>query len=374
MNFDEYKTPGQLLKDLLKDKSWTQQILATVLEIDRTYISKIIRGVKSVDADTALLFEEVFNVDAQIFINLQSSYDLAQAKIKFRENPTRATRAKMLSELPVPEMIKRGWINPSDISDMESVENQLSLFFNVEDMSQVVSIDHAAKKSNPNEKTSVLQEAWLTRVAKLASEILTPKYKDSNISPLITELKKLRFSVEEIRKVPKLVAQAGVKMLIVEALPTSKIDGACFWLNDDEPVIVLSLRFDRIDNFWFVLIHELEHVKNGDGKINPMLDVDMDQQGSNINLQEKIANEAAAEFCVNQKIMGKFIKSKDPIYSRRDVLALAKIQNTHAGLIVGQIHKKTGNYQLLREYLVSVKKHLLPYVTSDGWGDIAPLD
>ncbi|MFX8692489.1 hypothetical protein ABTM44_18400, partial [Acinetobacter baumannii] len=75
----------------------------------------------------------------------------------------------------------------------------------------------------------------------------------------------MREAPEETRNVPRLLQEAGVRFVIVEGLPGSKIDGVCFWLDDKSPVIGMSLRFDRIDNFWFVLRHECAHVLHGHG-------------------------------------------------------------------------------------------------------------
>jgi len=90
------------------------------------------------------------------------------------------------------------------------------------------------------------------------------------------KLKTLLISPEGARKVPRIMMEAGVRFVIVEALPSSKIDGVCFWLNDRHPVIGMSLRFDRIDNFWFVLRHEIEHVLREDGRSRTMLDAELE--------------------------------------------------------------------------------------------------
>ena len=68
--------------------------------------------------------------------------------------------------------------------------------------------------------------------------------------------------------------ECGVRYIIVEGLPGGKIDGVCFWLDPRSPVIGMSLRFDRIDNFWLVLRHEIEHVLCGHGKSEPIIDVE----------------------------------------------------------------------------------------------------
>jgi HTH-type transcriptional regulator/antitoxin HigA len=66
---------------------------------------------------------------------------------------------------------------------------------------------------------------------------------------------------------------------MVEALPGSKIDGVCFWLNEVSPVVAVSSRFDRIDNFWFVLRNELEHVDRRHGLSAVMLDTELKATG-----------------------------------------------------------------------------------------------
>jgi HTH-type transcriptional regulator/antitoxin HigA len=64
----------------------------------------------------------------------------------------------------------------------------------------------------------------------------------------------------------------------------------------------MSLRFDRIDNFWFVLRHELEHVLQEDCKDNFVIDVDMDKQDEDaLPSYEKHANQASLNWCIDSK-------------------------------------------------------------------------
>ena len=64
---------------------------------------------------------------------------------------------------------------------------------------------------------------------------------------------------------PKILAECGIRYVVVEKLPRARIDGACFWI-DGAPVIGMALQRDMIDNFWFVLRHEIEHVLQRDGQ------------------------------------------------------------------------------------------------------------
>lgn len=82
-------------------------------------------------------------------------------------------------------------------------------------------------------------------------------------------------SIAEIRKIPRVLADMGVRLVVVEALPQTRIDGACLWLDKVSPVVALSLRYDRVDAFWFTLLHELNHVASGDGVRSTVLDIDL---------------------------------------------------------------------------------------------------
>ena len=64
----------------------------------------------------------------------------------------------------------------------------------------------------------------------------------------------------------RILMECGIRFILVEKLPNADIDGVCFWLDEHSPVIGMTTRRDKIDNFWFVLRHECEHVLRGDGR------------------------------------------------------------------------------------------------------------
>ena len=58
-------------------------------------------------------------------------------------------------------------------------------------------------------------------------------------------------------KARELLASKGVTLIIERHLPGTYLDGAAMLAENGNPVIGLTLRHDRLDNFWFVLFHEL---------------------------------------------------------------------------------------------------------------------
>lgn len=372
-----FKTPGQLIEALLKERGWSKRTLSVVLEIDESKITRLTSDRQPVSADLAVLLEEVFGVDASVFLGLQASYELAKARISATSDPKRATRAAIHKGLPISDMIKRGWIEAKDVRDA-AVEPELIRFFGTNRLEDVEILPHAAKRTEVSEDASPAQLAWLYRVKSIAKEMIIPSYTPQSGASAISKLKSLLLSADEVRKVPRILAEAGIRFVVVETLPGAKIDGVCFWLNDHAPVIGMTIRFDRIDNFWFVLRHELEHVLQGHGKNRVMLDSELEGEkagiSESISDEERIANQAAAEFCVSKKMLDAFIARKSPFFHERDVLAFAKILKVHPGLVAGQIRHRTGKYNLFQSHLVKIRQSILQNAASDGWGDTYPVE
>ncbi len=374
----DFRTPGQLIESLLEEKGWSKRTLAIVIGKPEAALNKIIAGKQSLDAETALLMEEVFGIEAERFLSLQRDYDLAMARALARPDPRRANRAYIFGGLPVGEMSKRGWLGSVNIRDVKQVEGALAGFFGARSADDIEFLPHAARKTMVNTETTPAQLAWLYRVQSMAAEMVVPSYSAEKLEQALTDLRPLRVSTENVRLVPRILERAGIRFVVVETLPTAKIDGVCFWLNEHSPVIGMSLRHDRNDNFWFVLRHELEHVRLGHGKGGEIvLDAELDGEragsGPDVPEEERLANAAGAEFCVPQAQMKAFVDRKAPLFSERDMVGFARSIGVHPGLVAGQLQHLTGRYERFRQHLEKVRVYLMPVTYVDGWGNVAPV-
>ena len=361
--------PGFFIKEEMEERGWSQRDLAFILGCAEQAINPILTGKRGISSEMAKALGEAFDVPAEFFANLQQAYDLAQAR---PPDASVALRRNMQSKFPVREMIIRGWIEQSDALMLET---QLARFFDVSNPNEIPYMAHAAKKSR-YEEIPAAQLAWLFRVRQIAKSISVPKYSEKFLRSALNELQGLLYAPEEARHVPRIMMDCGVRFILVEKLPQADIDGVCFWLDEYSPVIGMSTRRDKIDNFWFVLRHEIEHVLQLHGRDSEMIDVDLQGDNSGTgNLmpeEERIANSAAANFCVPSEKLDSFMIRKHPFYYEKDVLAFSRIVGRHPGLVIGQMQFRLNRYDYLARYLAKIRKFVLPGSIADGWGQVIP--
>jgi HTH-type transcriptional regulator / antitoxin HigA len=372
-----FRTPGQLILSLLDERGWSKRTLAVVLGVSEATVTRITSDKQPVDARLSIMLEELFNVPADRFLSLQKELDLAQARLVMQPDADRATRALLYGDLPVGEMINRGWLNAESMRDTAQVERELMRFFGVNRLGDIEILPHAAKKTVINSNPTPAQLAWLYRVKAMAADMPASAYSHERLKACLVKLKELMVAPEEARRASRLLLEAGVRFVIVETLSLAKIDGACFWIAEQAPVIGLSLRYDRIDNFWFVLRHEIEHVLQGHGKIGAVLDTELEGEragtGASIDKKERIANWAASDFCVPRTQMDAFIARKEPLFSERDLRGFARILRVHPGIVAGQLQHRTGRYQIFRSHLAKIRASVTSSAMVDGWGTVSPI-
>ena len=363
--------PGEYLKDELEARGWTQEELASIIGRPTGLINQIVLGKRGISPETAREIGAALGTSAMYWMNLEAAYRLWQAG----PAPSRISHTgRIRSKFPVREMIKRGWIKDSE--NPKVLEKQVFDFFGIESEDEEPRLAHAAKRSGYPESIGAVQRAWLFRVKRIAEAMSVRPHSERALRDALLTLRALRGSVEEIRRVPTILAECGVRLIIVEPMPGSKIDGVTFWLDEkaSSPVIGLSLRLDRIDNFWFVLAHEIEHVLNKHGRTQAIVDTDMfDPEAPDASEEEKIANTAAAEFCVPRIDFADFVLRNRPLFSDEKVTGFARRIQVHPGLVVGQLQRLLRDYRLFRKHLVSVRQIIAPMAMTDGYGQVLPL-
>jgi HTH-type transcriptional regulator/antitoxin HigA len=234
--------PGTFIREELEARGWSQRDLAFVMDCPEQAVNMIISGKRGISPEMANLLGDAFDVSPDFFANLQKAYDMAHAR---KAEPGVARRGRIQAHYPLREMMKRGWL--VETSDPAMLEGQLMNFFRVSRPDEIPHMRHAAKKTN-YEEVPAPQLAWLFRVKQIAEAQQVSRYSEKALRASLDRLHTFLVEPEEARHVPRLLAECGVRFILVEGLPQSKIDGVCFWMKGT-PVIAMSLRYDRIDNF-----------------------------------------------------------------------------------------------------------------------------
>lgn len=361
-------TPGEYIREELAERGWTQMDLAEILGRPPQVVNEIVAGKRSITPETARGLGDAFGTSAQLWMNLEASYQLSRVSAK---DDTVSRRALLYGLAPIKEMQRRGWIETT--SNAEILETQVLSFFEIATLDQPIRFDHAARKSTDGSLTQA-QLAWLYRARQLARALkVESRFSASSLNSALTQLSKLKRDPEEVRHIPRVLSAAGIRFLIVEPLPHTKIDGVCFWLDADSPVIALSVRYDRIDWFWHTLMHEMAHVKNKDGMDSTTLDTDLvgvdAQPFEDKGDTEKAADLFAVNFLVSQAKLDRFIARVHPLYSKLKISAFANSNEVHPGIVVGQLqHRKKIAYAHSRDLLVKVRNIIIACALTDGWG------
>jgi HTH-type transcriptional regulator/antitoxin HigA len=360
--------PGEFLSDELEARGWTQAEFAEIIRRPTKLVNEIVAGKRAITPETAHEFSAALGTSAQFWLNLETAYQLwksqpsANVKVIGRE-------AALRQKYPVRELIKRGWVIQSESIDV--LEQQVFAFYGVANINEEPRLLHAARR-NYEQEVSPLQWAWLFRVKNLANALKVPAYSAAKLRAALSSLETLMTEPEEVRHVPKMLADCGIRLVIVEPIPGSKIDGACFWINDGAaPVIGLTLKGDFIDRFWFNLRHEIEHVLREDGKQE--VRIDGFESMDNEDVAEKAANEAAADFCVPTKAMDDFILRHDPMFSTTSFIGFSRLMKRHPGIVAGQLQHKINRPELFKKFQVRIRELLVQTALTDGYGRHAPI-
>lgn len=366
--------PGEVIKEELEARGWTQRDLADIMGVQPSVVSALVKGTKPISLDLARNLAAALGPSAQYWINMDTAYRL---NLPAEKHDATSARSKLFELAPVNEMIKRGWIESS--TDVDVLRTRVYAFFKKETPEEIEAdlFQFAARQGKEYEaKLTGSQRAWLRRVKTLGRAVQVAKFTKDSVGIALQRLRPLMASPEEVRHIPRIMAECGIRFLIVEHLQQTRIDGVCLWLSKTEPVIALSMRYDRLDYFWFTLLHELGHVANGDG-LTVVLAPDCDLVGDQATKTsekpeiEQKADRFASERLIPPADMDSFIARVKPLFSKVKIQGFALRLGVHPAIVIGQLqHRGAIHWSHSREFLVKVRDAVTASATTDGWGHI----
>lgn len=363
--------PGKMLQTFMKEKGWNQDELATITGYSRQTINELATGKNGVTKpEMALALAAAFGNEAMDWLRWDAAYRLSLA---VHDAMPIQTTARLFEVAPIRDMQKRGWIR--ETKKVDELEEELKSFFSTGSLDESPEFPVSMRKACRFTGLTPSDRAWCFRTRQLASALLTAPYNPTDLPEIGRKLRQLAAFHKEARNVPTLLESFGIRFVVVEPLPGSKIDGAAFWLSDSEPVIAISGRIDRIDNFWFTLMHELAHIKHEDAL---SVDSELLDHSDGVLVEEESerrSNEYANESLLPSDEITSFVRRVAPLYSKARIVQLAHRLKVHPGIIVGRLqHIGEIGYSAHRDFLMRIREIVTETALTDGWGrTIAPV-
>jgi len=191
--------------------------------------------------------------------------------------------------------------------------------------------DAAARRHNGTDPITPVQRGWLACARKKAREVVVDcKFDRADLERLASTLTGRVLEPSNIRALPALFADVGVRLVHVPAFSGSRLDGASFLLDGDpcRPVIALSGRGKRLDKVLFTLLHEAAHVTQGHLEAVEFL---IDEDGRDNGDLEAQADETAARWCLP------LVSTPPAVIDRSWIDAEAHRQGVHPIIVVGRL-------------------------------------
>jgi|SRR5262249_13284170 len=247
------------------------------------------------------------------------------------------------SRLPFKEMIRRKWL---EVSPGQSAVDATRDFFITMAGPQFATALHRKKVRSENVPNEFALLAWQARILGLARSLSeTRRVKSFELNDTwLSELVRLTRLTDGPRRAPELLAERGIVLVIERHLPETYLDGAAMLSGFGQPVIGLTLRYDRLDNFWFVLFHELGHVFLHLFD-NLKFDFFDEEDGSKADHIEQEADDFALNTLIPPEVwdqcLSRFALTEEAV--RIDAANLG----IDASIIAGRIRKERNNYTIL---------------------------
>jgi HTH-type transcriptional regulator/antitoxin HigA len=347
-------TPGRVIKKELEARGWTQVDLARILGRPEQTVSEIVQGRKQITPETALGLAQAFGTSAEMWLGLEARFRLAEARRGAPDDQVRR-RSALYSVLPLREIVKRGWI--ADAEDTEQLEEEVKTFLGVSALESIPALKLAARRTATKAPDERAVLAWRRRVELLAARQQVAGFDRLRLEEGIDDVLRLSEREEDVAQVPGALAGLGVRFVIVPHLAGTYMDGAVL-AAEGEPVVALTLRYDRLDNFWFTLVHELEHLLQGHGGSRLECLDDPPERDS----EEARADQGAAERLVPEAALQEFVSRISPYFSRSSIEAFASI-GRHPSIVLGRLHHD-GHVKRshLRRTIPPVRRLLEPWI------------
>lgn len=319
-------TPLEAIKFRMEQAGLTRRNLIPVLGT-KSRVSEILNGKRQLSVDQIRALNRHFAIPAESLIGNSKHERVAP------QSTMSAAAVKKLKSLRV----------------MKPREDIPGFLARAEEIAPAVAMLRKTRTDRTNAKTDIAAlEAWCAAVLiKAEKEILPGSQAGKPLGKRVArKLAQLSVYKDGPLRAVDYLKSVGVLVITMDHLPGTFLDGAAICRGDRTPVIALTLRHDRIDNFWFTLLHEFAHVSL---HLNPMTQVIIDDlEVSSSDGMEKEADEFARDALVPKKLWRE--RATDDL-SPEELGEIAEKARVHPAVVAGRWRWENSDFRRFSKIL-----------------------
>lgn len=260
---------------------------------------------------------------------------------------------------PAAEMVKRGWFEDFKGTWREAKEHMERMVRTMVPECYLTDLQPAMLRQKVRTGSQVdgyALLAWQLRAHALCEREELPEYEAETVNEdFMRDVTRMSSLPLGPKRVKEYLNQYGIHLVLEPHLQGTHLDGAAMW-HGGRPVVGLTLRHDRLDNFWFTLQHELAHLalhlktERGDVFLDDLECRDGDEM-------EQEADGLASDSLIPAEEWEGWFRGEAP--DREEVKAFARSLRVHPAIVAGRIRKELNDYRVLPGFVRGSVREML---------------
>lgn len=339
-------SPGTIIQKSMEYMGWNQTDLSQITGLSGKTISLLVQNKQNISPEVAVLLGNAFGKSPEFWLNLSAKWQIAKEENKSSKEELTKAKAQMYKYMPVNEMKNKGWFL-NDVGTLNGIENEYERLFGTKEFPEEYyeneKMEFAARQTRSDmELTQYYRTTWFSFAKLNAKNIESQskngsKYDEQTLKEIAENLYEYTTQLDGIEKlISDLKNIAGVQFFVLSHLSKTYLDGAAF-LQGDRPFIVYTGRYDREDNFWFVIAHEIAHILHHyDFLEKPFLDNMDDKEAIKKNEREAEADKYANIYLNKQSVL-KFASQIGRYVTEQRIFSISRSSKVSVPVALGMM-------------------------------------
>lgn len=338
--------PGKLLLKKMNDEGYTQRDFAVILGIAHSHLNQILQCEKNINTNIAVSLEALGMETARYWMDKQVQYLIEELKSKSStvKKTDQIKEWNIYNNLVPIKYFKKQGVLGDDISSNLNAINSIYQIKNSSDLEGLVNnfthVRYRKSDAFTEDKKNIL--AWEKMAEYKVSQIKVEKYNPNRIGELVKELNKIFYqNVDTLTKSAKVLKKFGIRFATLDRPPKTPVDGRSF-MYGGVPSICLTLKYKRLDNFAYTLMHEIGHVYHHLTMDDKYTGFYSDYKEEDYLKEEIEADKFASDNLIDPQAWDNFYY--DFSFTDSSIRDFAKSQKVHPAIVRGRICYKHNEF------------------------------